>query len=97
MVTVLELFIFIQKVLWLKLLWFGEFLAVIQEGVQCRNYDCALEGTEAALVSQVNTTQAFTWEPAVEFYVRQDGMFPTGEGVRLRADREQVGVTTKWQ
>lgn len=55
MVTVLELSIFIQKVLWLKLLWFGEFLAVIQEGVQCRNYDCALEGTEAALVSQVIT------------------------------------------
>lgn len=58
MVTVLELSIFIQKVLWLKLLWFGEFLAVIQEGVQRRNYDCALEGTEAALVSQVDTTQA---------------------------------------
>lgn len=93
MVTVLELSIFIQKVLWLKLLWLGEFLAVIQEGVQCRNYDCALEGREAALV----TTQAFTWEPAVEFYVRQDGMFPTGEGVHQRADTEQVGVTTKWQ
>lgn len=43
------------------------------------------------------TQHRLTWEPAVECYVRQDGMFPTGEGVRLRADREQVGVTTKWQ
>ena len=42
-VTVLELPIFIQKVLWLKLLWIGEFLVVKQEGVQCWNYECALE------------------------------------------------------
>lgn len=51
MVTVLELSIFIQKVLWLKLLWIREFLFVIQEGVQCRNYDCALEGITVKLAN----------------------------------------------
>lgn len=60
-VTVFELSIFIQKVLWLKLLWVGEFLFVKQEGVQCWNYNCALEGTKAVSVSQVNRTWASHW------------------------------------
>ena len=71
MVTVLELSIFIQKVLWFKLLWFGKLLPIIKDRVQRRNYDCALEGTQATLVSQVNISQAFIWGPPVEFYIRQ--------------------------
>lgn len=66
MVTVLELSIFIQKVLWLKLLWIREFLFVIQEGVQCRNYDCALEGIKVKLAK----TMAFDVEAScLEFYL----------------------------
>lgn len=70
-VTVLELSIFIQKVLWFKLLWFRKLLLIIQERVQRRNYDCALEGTQATLVSLVNISQAFIQGPPVEFYTKQ--------------------------
>lgn len=84
MVTVLELSTFIQKVLWLKLLWFRKLLPIIQDRVQRRNYECALEGTQAALVSQVNMSQAFIWGPPAEFYMRQmvhfqlEKFFPKG-------------------
>lgn len=71
MATVLELSIFIQKVLWFKLLWFRKLLLIIQERVQRRNYDCALEGTQATLVILVNISQAFIQGPPVEFYIRQ--------------------------
>lgn len=57
-VTIFELPIFIQKVLWLKCLWIREFLLVKQEGVQGRNYNRALEGTNAG-VSEVTRTWAF--------------------------------------
>ena len=84
MVTVLELSTFIQKVLWLKLLWFRKLLPIIQDRVQRRNCECALEGTQAALVSQVNMSQAFIWGPPAEFYMRQmvhfqlEKFFPKG-------------------
>lgn len=46
-VTIFEFSVFIQKVLWLELLWIREFLFVKQDGVQCGNYHCALGGAEA--------------------------------------------------
>lgn len=36
-VTVLELPFFIQKMLWLKLVWIREFFVIKQDGVQCWN------------------------------------------------------------
>lgn len=54
-VTVLELPIFIQKMLRIKLLWIWKLLAVIQKGVQSWNHNCTLEEVEVP-ISQVKKT-----------------------------------------
>lgn len=91
MVAVLELSVFVQKVLWLKLLCIRELLVVIQEWIQCRNYDCALEGTKAVSVSDIFQLEAPSEEGCFEIYFIQDSMFPLGGVVSLRTRKKAFG------
>lgn len=83
---------FVQKVLRLKLLWIREFLVIVQDGVQGRNYNRALEGTKAVSASKPARTSYALPASCLEFYLLQDSTVPAGRAFAPGLARKQSEV-----